>query len=68
MYGDWQAYQRLVRFEAPVEDCIRHIDAVLAWDDKLYNRTSSYMFGVHSDQSGERNVPLTVGHFRHSRL
>lgn len=42
MYGDWQAYQRLVRFEAPVEDCIRHIDAVLAWDDKVYNRTSSY--------------------------
>ena len=42
MYGDWQAYQRFVRFEAPVEDCIHHIDIVLAWDDKLYKRTSSY--------------------------
>ena len=42
MYGDWQAYQRFVRFEAPVEDCIRHIDVVLAWNDKMYKRISSY--------------------------
>ena len=42
MYGDWQAYTKIVRFKAPVEDCIRHIDSVIAWNDKLYNRTSSY--------------------------
>ena len=42
MYADWQAYQRFVRFEAPVEDCIRHIDAVIAWHNKMNKRTSSY--------------------------
>ena len=41
-YGEWQAYTRLVRFEAPAEDCLKHIDAVLAWDNKIYGRTSSY--------------------------
>ncbi len=42
MYGDWQAYTRLVRFEAPVADCVKQVDAVIAWDDKLYKRTSAY--------------------------
>lgn len=42
MYADWQAYTRLVRFEAPVEDCLKHIDTVIAWNDKIYGRTSSY--------------------------
>ena len=42
MYADWQAYQRLVRFEAPSEDCIRHIDAVIAWHNKQHKQTSSY--------------------------
>jgi hypothetical protein len=42
MYADWQAYQRLVRFEAPMEDCIRHIDVVLAWHAKMHKWTSSY--------------------------
>ena len=42
IYGEWQAYTMIVRFDAPVRDCIKHIDTVLAWDDKNYNRTSSY--------------------------
>ena len=42
MYADWQAYTRLVRFEAPAADCLKHIDAVIAWNDKMYKRTSSY--------------------------
>jgi hypothetical protein len=41
-YHDWQAYTYIVRFTAPTQDCIKLIDAVIAWDDKLYNRTSSY--------------------------
>jgi hypothetical protein len=43
MYADWQAYTRLVRFEAPVADCLKHIETVFAWDDKIYKRTSSYL-------------------------
>jgi len=39
MYADWQTYQRLVRFQAPVQDCIRHIDVVLAWDNRIYGLT-----------------------------
>ncbi|MPN05732.1 hypothetical protein SDC9_152985 [bioreactor metagenome] len=42
IYGGGQAYTMIVRFDAPVEDCIKHIDTVLAWDDKNYSRTSSY--------------------------
>jgi hypothetical protein len=42
IYGEWQAYTMIVRFDAPVQDCIKHIDTVLAWDDKNYSRTSSY--------------------------
>jgi hypothetical protein len=42
IYGDWQAYTMIARFDAPTQDCLRHIDAVLAWDDKTYNRTSTY--------------------------
>lgn len=42
MYADGQTYERFVRFEAPVEDCIKHIDVVLAWHDKMFKRTSSY--------------------------
>ena len=42
MYADWQAYERLVRFKAPVQDCLSQIAAVIAWDDKIYSRTSSY--------------------------
>jgi hypothetical protein len=42
IYGEWQAYTMIVRFDAPVQDCIKHIDSVLAWDDRTYNRTSSY--------------------------
>ena len=42
MYADWQAYTRLVRIEAPQEDCLKHIDAVIAWNDKKHQRTSSY--------------------------
>src|SRR4051812_33992433 len=33
IYGEWQAYTLIVRFDAPVQDCIKHIDTVLAWDD-----------------------------------
>ncbi|MCB1245523.1 MAG: hypothetical protein AB7I98_23135 [Verrucomicrobiales bacterium] len=42
MYGDWQAYTRIVRFQAPVDECVSHIDTVIAWNDKTYGRTSSY--------------------------
>jgi len=42
IYGEWQAYTMIARFDAPTQDCLKHIDAVLAWDDKTYNRTSSY--------------------------
>ena len=42
IYGDWQAFTLLVRFEAPVQDCLKHIDTMIAWDDKMGNRTSSY--------------------------
>lgn len=42
MYADWQAYTRIVRFQAPVEECISQIDKVIAWNDKMYQRTSSY--------------------------
>lgn len=42
LYGEWVAYERLVRFEAPITDCVAHIDAVLKWDDRIYHRTNSY--------------------------
>jgi len=42
MYADWQAYTRIVRFQAPVDDCIKHMATAVAWDDKIYSRTSSY--------------------------
>lgn len=42
MYADWQAYTRMVRFEAPVTDCVAHIDVALKWDDRMYHRTNSY--------------------------
>lgn len=41
-YADWQAYTRIARFEAPVQDCIHQIDTVVAWDNRIYHRTSSY--------------------------
>ncbi|MEO8614590.1 MAG: hypothetical protein ABI600_05565 [Luteolibacter sp.] len=43
MYADWQTYTRIVRFKAPVEDCISHIDSVIKWDERMYHRTSSYL-------------------------
>ena len=42
IYADWQAYTRLVRFDAPPEECLKHIDAVLAWDNEVHKRTSIY--------------------------
>jgi len=42
MFAEWQEYTCIVCFEAPVEDCIKHIATVLAWDDGVYHRTSSY--------------------------
>lgn len=42
MYADWQAYTRIVRFKAPVKDCVSHMDAVIAWSDRMNHRTSSY--------------------------
>jgi len=42
MYADWQAYTSIVRFKAPVEDCISHIDKVIAWNDSTYRRKSSF--------------------------
>ena len=58
MYGDWQAYTRLVRFEAPVEDCLKHIDAVIAWNDKMYQRTFLYprVQVTHVDQVSAGNL------------
>jgi hypothetical protein len=41
-HTEWQECQYAVRFEAPVEDCIRQIPVVLAWDDKFYKRISSH--------------------------
>jgi hypothetical protein len=41
-HSEWIEYEFAVRFEAPPEDCIKQIPIVLAWDDKTYNRTSSY--------------------------
>jgi hypothetical protein len=41
-HTEWLEYEFVVRFEAPTEDCIKQIPIVLAWDDKTYNRTSSY--------------------------
>ncbi|MEO6052890.1 MAG: hypothetical protein ABIP97_02660 [Chthoniobacterales bacterium] len=42
IYADWQAYTCLVRFEAPVDVCIKQIDTVLAWDNQVYKRDKSY--------------------------
>jgi hypothetical protein len=41
-YADWQASTLVVRFTAPTQDCIKQIETVIAWDDKIYSRTSSY--------------------------
>jgi hypothetical protein len=40
--ADWQLLSMNVRFDAPVTDCVRHIDAVFAWNDVIEKRTSSY--------------------------
>lgn len=40
MYADWQAHTLIVRFTAPLHDCMKQIDNVIAWDDKNYKRTS----------------------------
>jgi hypothetical protein len=40
--SEWQEYHYAVRFEAPLEDCIRQIPIVIAGDDKTSKRTSSY--------------------------
>jgi len=42
IYEDWQAFTLIVRFQAPVQDCLSEIDTVIAYDDKIYTRTSSY--------------------------
>ena len=42
VYGNWQEFTLIVRFDAPVQDCTNEIDKVLAWDDATYKRTSSY--------------------------
>ncbi len=42
MYADWQAYTLLVRFEAPVEDCLKHIKTVLDWHNAMHKRSSTY--------------------------
>lgn len=42
MYADWQAYTRIVRFKAPVADCVSHIDAVIAWDEHMSHSKFSY--------------------------
>lgn len=41
-YQDWQCYTLLVRFQAPVSDCISQIDTVIACDNRIINRTSTY--------------------------
>jgi len=45
VYGDWQAYVEVVRFQAAVTDCIKHVDVVTAWDNATYKRTNSYSRG-----------------------
>ena len=42
LYGDWQAYDCRVRFEAPVQDCLDHMATVIAWNDQPYHRKSDY--------------------------
>lgn len=42
IYGDWQIYTELVRFKAPVEDCVKHVDTVIAWRNAQHQKTSSY--------------------------
>lgn len=41
VYADWQAYTRIVRFTAPVEDCISHVDRVIEWNNGIHGRKSS---------------------------
>ena len=42
VYGDWQVYSNIVRFTAPVDDCIRHVDTVIAWHNQMHTRKFTY--------------------------
>ena len=41
-YANWQEYTKIVRFQAPIQDCISQIDVVITWNSKGVNQTSSY--------------------------
>jgi hypothetical protein len=42
VFADWQVYSNIVRFSAPVDDCLRHVDTVIAWHNQLRNRKFTY--------------------------
>jgi len=69
IYGEWQAYAKIVRFDAPVQDCLKHIDTVLAWDDKNYNRTSSYpRVTVTNVEPVDAGFPTPISWFKPDKI
>jgi hypothetical protein len=42
-YADWQIGGTFVRFEAPVTDCLTHVDTVIAWYDRNSKVTSRFL-------------------------
>jgi len=42
VYGEWQEYDFLLRFQAPPEDCLAAIPAVIAWHNHESRQSSNY--------------------------
>jgi hypothetical protein len=49
-YADWQAFEYLVRFDAPPADCEATIASALAWHEAASHTTATY-----------RTVPISTG-------
>jgi hypothetical protein len=55
-YADWQVAGEFVRFEAPVEDCLRHVETVTAWLNRSYGRQMRWK----QDEINDSSDPLEV--------
>jgi len=42
VYGNWQEFTLIVRFDATLQDCTNAIRNLIAFDDAMMKRTSSY--------------------------
>jgi hypothetical protein len=63
MVMDWQLYDCYVRFEAPVDVCLRHMDTVIAWENQVYKTNRVYptteMTHFAEGGGGDQTIPAS---------